>query len=133
MTDLYEYAEQCGYNVHYMSIPACGSMCLPDGNICLDYSYPFGGKEERTHLAHEIGHEDKGAFYNRYSHFDLRARHERIADKRAWEVAIPYADLKKALANGYTTLYELSELFGLTEDYIRRAWEYYKNQEIWDT
>lgn len=39
--------------------------------------------DEKYKLSHELGHCECGAFYNRYSPFDLIGKHERRADKWA--------------------------------------------------
>ena len=61
---------------------------------------------------HEIGHCDTGSFYNRETPFDIRQKHENIADKRAIELCISADELHAAQANGYTEIWELAEHFG---------------------
>ena len=81
--------------------------------------------DERTKLAHEVGHCVKGAFYNKYSSFDNRQKHENRADKWAIRYLIPAKDLDSAVAEGCTEVWELAEHFGVTEDFIRKAMCYY--------
>lgn len=82
-------------------------------------------REERMHLAHELGHCLRGAFYNLYSKADIRKKHENLADTWAIRHLIPKADWVEARKNGYTEVWELAEYFDVTEDFIRKAHELY--------
>ncbi len=82
--------------------------------------------EERVHLAHEIGHCEKGAFYNPYSDLDIRAKHELKADRWAIKRLVPLDDFQNALSNGIIEKWELAERFDVTEGFIERAVEYYR-------
>ena len=77
-------------------------------------------------LAHELGHCETGAFYNEYSKFDIRAKHERRANKWAIKKLIPEDELKEACTFCYNR-YELAEHFGVTEDFMQKALDYYIN------
>lgn len=70
---------------------------------------------------HEVGHCDKGAFYNEYAICDIRQKQENKADKRAIELRLSADDLDEAVADGYTDIWSLSERFGVTEDFMRKA------------
>ncbi len=83
--------------------------------------------EERVHLAHELGHCERGAFYNPYSKLDIRARHELKADRWAILHLIPHNKLKAVLEFGVTEPWELAEYFNVTEDFIIKAINYYQN------
>lgn len=93
--------------------------------IALDPARITGETEERTILAHELGHCITGAFYNRYSNYDCRQRHENRADKWAVKKLIPVDELDDAVAKGCTELWELAEKFDVTEEFIRKAVCYY--------
>lgn len=77
--------------------------------------------DERTHLAHEIGHCITGSFYSRHTAVDSRQRHENRADKWAVRRLISESDLDTAVADGHTELWDLAEHFGVTEDLIKKA------------
>ena len=66
-----------------------------------------------------------GAFYNRYSNYDCRQRHENRADKWAIKKLIPVDALDNAIAAGHTDLWDLADHFGVTEPLMRRAVCYY--------
>ncbi len=81
--------------------------------------------EETVCKAHELGHCETGSFYNRYSKFDLISKNERRADIWAIKKLIPQSELTNALKNGITEIWELAEHFDVTEEFIRKACEYY--------
>lgn len=83
--------------------------------------------EERVHLAHELGHCEKGAFYNAYSKLDIRARHEIRADRWAILKLIPYEEFHAVLELGLTEPWELAEHFNVTEEFILKAITYHQN------
>lgn len=120
MKQLWETAQTHNIDVFYGSIPHCRSLSLPD-HICLDYSLLFDNADSRVCFAHEIGHCVTGSFYNRYTPLDVRQKHENRADRWAVQKLIPVDALDDAVANGYTTLWELAEFFGVTEDFMRKA------------
>lgn len=125
LESLYRLAERRGIEVIYLPLPETLSMSVePEENTCyigMDSSLSTASAQERTHLAHELGHCVTGSFYNRYTAHDLRQRHENRADKWAVRRLIPKADLDEAIAAGYTELWELADFFGVTEDFVKKA------------
>ena len=86
--------------------------------------------DERTKLAHEVGHCVKGAFYNKYSSFDNRQKHENRADKWAIRKLIPATELDDAVAAGHTQLWDLADYFGVTEAFMRKAVSLYTHGNV---
>ncbi len=134
-TELYRFAEKKGIEVYCAELPltVSASVMSMSGNCYIGID-PFQIEteaEERVHLAHEIGHCERGAFYNPYSELDIRARHELRADRWAIKNLVPFADFTEALTNGITELWELAEYFTVTEEFIIKAVEYYKLTENW--
>ena len=82
-------------------------------------------REERVHLAHELGHCETGAFYNVYAKCDIRRKYERRADKWAIRQLIPKRAWNAALRDGIVEVWDLAEYFDVTEDYVRKAHELY--------
>ena len=123
--DLYLFAEEQNIGVIQYPLPEIGSMSLmlDDGScfIGIDPNTRDCSVQERVHLAHELGHCVTGSFYNRYSNFDCRQRHENRADKWAIRQLITEDALDQAVADGYTEVWELAELFGVTEQFMRKA------------
>ena len=85
----------------------------------------WSSKEERVHLAHELGHCETGAFYNPYAKADIRRKHERRADKWAIKQLISKKEWNAALRDGIVEVWDLAEFFDVTEDFIRKAHELY--------
>lgn len=131
MKSLFEEADSLGIKVIYRSIPINKSMAL-ENNVCLDYSLLWRGADERVHLAHELGHCATGSFYNRYTPFDIRQKHENRADKWAIKKLISREALNDAVSRGNTTLWELAEYFGVTNDFMRKAICLYEHENLAD-
>lgn len=127
--ELYQIAETEHIPVDHFRLKKREALSImdEDGNcyIAIDPTKITGEIDERLKLAHELGHCETGAFYNRYSNYDCRQRHENKADKWAILELIPQDDLDDAIALGHTTLYSLADYFGVTEAFIKKAVCYY--------
>lgn len=123
--DLYTLAEQQNIEVIETSLPENGSLSLMDDSgkcyIGIDESVMDGGALEIVHMAHELGHCLTGSFYNRYTRFDIRQRHENRADKWAIRKIISVEALDTAIASGYTEIWQLAEYFRVTEQFMLKA------------
>ena len=131
---LYDLARQQNIEVLRYPLEENGSMSimLDDGScyIGIDESVQDGNVEERVHMGHELGHCLTGSFYNRYSHYDIRQRHENRADKWAVRQLIPVEDLDEAVAEGCCEIWDLAERFGVTEQFIKKAVCYYVHGNV---
>ena len=76
-------------------------------------------------LIHEVSHCATGCTHRVSSPYDLVARHEYKANRRAIETYLPAAALQKAMQAGYTEPWQLAEYFTLPEEAIRMALEYW--------
>ena len=125
LKNLYDFARQQNIEVFPYPLPKTGSLSfMEDTGECyigMDDSVRDGDVQERVHLGHELGHCVTGSFYNRYTPFDSRLRHEYRADKWAVRRLIPAEALDEAVAAGYTEIWALAEHFGVTEDFMRKA------------
>lgn len=126
---LYDLAQQNNIRVRNFPLPEFGSLSIQtEGEACyigIDEAVQDGSAQERVHMAHELGHCITGSFYNRYSDFDCRQKHENRADKWAAKKLIPVDELDAAIAEGCTEIWELAERFGVTEEFARKAVCYY--------
>ena len=61
---------------------------------------------------------------------DCRQRHENKADKWAIQALVPVDALDAAIAGGCTELWELADLFDVTEDFIKKAVCYYVHGNV---
>nr|DAO04664.1 MAG TPA: IrrE protein [Caudoviricetes sp.] len=108
--------------------PECGSISLmtPDGSCYIGLDNKEMTKaEELVHMAHELGHCVTGSFYNRYAKFDIISKHEQSANKWAVKKLIPEDELIAAFECGIMEIWELAEHFGVTEDFMIFACEFY--------
>ena len=125
LTRLYDTAEDAGIFVCDFSLPENGSVSVmdEDGTCCIgmDPSVLDGDALERVHMGHELGHCLTGSFYNRYSPYDLRQRHENRADKWAIRQLVTEEALDNAVAEGCCEIWNLAERFGVTEQFMQKA------------
>lgn len=114
-------------------LPLSGSMSVMDGSgrcsVGIDPLALSSECDERERLAHELGHCLTGSFYNRFSPYDERARHERRAGRWAVDALVPERELCLALREP-TSLAELAELFCVSEGTIRLALERHRELEL---
>lgn len=100
--------------------------------IFLDKRKLRTSSEEKCALLHESGHYSTGTTHEIYSPLDLIEKHEYKADKWAVERALSEDELDKAIAEGYTEMWDLAEHFGVTEDFMRKVvcWYTYGNLDV---
>ena len=128
---LYKLATENGITLDFYPMPKTVSAAV---NLCGRYFVAidpavFGNTAlERVCLAHELGHCQTGSIYNIYSPLDIREKHEKRANKWAVDQLVPRAELEKAIKNGYREISELAEYFSVTEDFMKKAIEIYKNR-----
>ena len=72
-----------------------------------------------------MGHCLYGGFYTRTTPYDDVERHEVRADRWYIQRAIPRRTLFRLLGEGYDA-WEIAEQLNTTEEYVRRAYYYYK-------
>ena len=129
LRSLYRLAERRRIEVYPFPLPETGSLSVQDEAgrcyIGIDSGRAFTTSQERTHLAHELGHCVTGSFYSRYTKIDSRQRHENRADKWAVRKLISRGALDDAVADGCTELWELAERFGVSEELMKKAVCYY--------
>lgn len=124
---LYSLAERSGVTVDRFPLPQNGSISVKSGDkmfVAIDTNATL--TMEKIYLAHELGHCETASFYNIYSPFDIRGKHERRANAWAINKLIPKTVYRKALKMGYDNIYSLAEYFGVTPDFMQKAVEYYK-------
>ena len=126
--DLYSIAQQAGIQVDRIDLESNCSVALSLGDrLFIGLDNNISGAEERVCLAHEIGHCQTMSFYNIDSPLDVRGKHERRANVWAIKAMIPFCAYRKALELGFTEIYFLADYFNVTEDFMRKAVEYYSN------
>lgn len=129
VNELYSIAEENGVEVYNFPLPVTGSLSEEiDGRpvIGMDSTRRFTRAEEAARLGHELGHCLYGGFYTVKTPFDLRERHEARADRWYIRHFIPEDKLMAMLKSGMDA-YEIAEELDTTEEYVRRAYYYYKD------
>lgn len=130
VNELYDLAENESVTVAAFSLSKREALSTMDSDgqcyIAIDPHKVASSADEKTKLAHELGHCVTGAFYNVYSPCDSRQRHENRADKWAIKKLIPEDELEEAVSDGYTEIWELADFFNVTEDFMRKAVSWYK-------
>lgn len=126
--DFYRTAADSGIPVVHLPLPETGSMSIASGRtgvIGLDNTSPMTTGEEQARLGHELGHCLYGGFYTRNAPYDVAEQHEVRADRWYIKRAIPRRTLYRLLKQGYDA-WEIAEQLNTTEEYVRRAYYYYK-------
>lgn len=127
---LYRIAEENGIVIDRISLPlnlSASVMCENKMYVAIDKN--IRGAEERVCLAHELGHCQTASFYNIFAPLDVRGKHERRADKWAIKRLVPPTKYKNALRNGYNDIYSLAEYFDVTADFMKKAVDYYRDND----
>lgn len=127
-TDFYQLADAAGVPVVHMPLPEVRSLALAVGGsgvVGLDNAHAMSHAEEQARLGHELGHCLYGGFYTRGTPYDVAERHEVRADRWYIKKAIPRRTLFRLLREGRDA-WEIAELLDTTEEYVRRAYYYYK-------
>lgn len=127
--DLYSLAEEEQIGVYAFALgkrPAL-SVQHEDGScdIALNLDVVSTSAEETVLLAHELGHCTTGSFYNRYTPFDVRQKHENRADRWAVKHLLPFDSMLSAMRDGYTTVWDLAERFNVTPQFVKTAYDYW--------
>ena len=127
--DFMEIAERSGVEILRFAFPLVDSMSTEISGRCyigLDCSRSRTTAEEQACIGHELGHCLYGGFYTRQTPFDIVERHEVRADHWYIRQAIPRKTLFDLLRKGYDA-WEIAERLDTTEEYVRRAYYYYKD------
>ena len=134
LSRLYQIAEEENIEVDCFDLKKREALSTMDDDgacyIAIDPYKLHSTPEERTKLAHELGHCITGSFYNANATVEHRQRHENCADKWAIKKLIPVDELETAAATGCTEIWELAEHFGVTEQFMKKAVCYYAHGNL---
>ena len=101
---------------------SCAVAIDPDKNSTL--------AEEKSSVAHELGHCETGCFCCKGDTPETAQRNENRADKWAIEATVSQSDLQQAMSEGYTEIWSLAEHFDLPEEFMRKIVCWYKYGNI---
>lgn len=131
VNELYALSALKGITVHSVKCPKSKAISLSiDGDkfIGIDKNVFKSEYDERLLLAHELGHSLTDGYYTALDNPINIKRMEHRATKKTIELLIPEAELSQTLYEG-VTLFELSEIFSVPEDLIKKAmWLYYRKE-----
>ena len=134
LKDCYRLAQKKNIPVDRFPLGSREALSLMDDTgqcyIALDPGKLVSEADEVTKLSHELGHCITGSFYNCYTPYDCRRRHENRADKWAIRKLIPATELDDAVAAGHTQLWDLADYFGVTEAFMRKAVSLYTHGNV---
>lgn len=128
---LYARAEEEGIEVDDFQMRELVSAAFPQNWIAIDTKQIKSSREEKVILAHEIGHCETGSFYNIYSPYDIKEKHENRATKRSYQILIPYEDLMNAVRKGITEIWDLADYFDVPYEFMEKAVQYW--QQVYST
>lgn len=129
LNELYELASNNEIDVYSFDLPINKSISIMDDTgdcyIAIDAMQIQSVADEKSILAHELGHCILGAFYNKDSTADIRSRYEARANRWAFKNLIPKNEIIEAVNIGYKESWELAEYFDVPEWMVKKAAEYY--------
>lgn len=126
---LYEIIDREGIALYRAPLPRTKSVSVAFGTdyaIGVDTSPWESEAEERSHIAHELGHCICDAFYRPYENLECRSKQEYRANRWAIRKLMPWRQLSAVLRSGVTEAWSLAEYFRVTEDFARIALDYYE-------
>lgn len=127
---LYAYAEENGISVVSFPLGDLEAMSLitSDGRPCIgiDPDRLSSKQDEKIKLSHELGHVVQNAFYNSFAACDVWERQENKANRWSFRSLVSEKDLRKAVKNGLTEVWELAEYFDVPPEVMAKICHYYK-------
>lgn len=122
LNNLYDLAEKEKIKIYDWHIEdAYGAFINIDkiNAIALNYNKIGTYVEEKCILAEEIGHYYYDATYSPYCQdMQLITKQERKAKKFAYNVLVPFENLRKAILSGKTSILSLAEYFDVTAQFM---------------
>ena len=122
LNNLYDLAEKEKIKIYDWHIEdAYGAFINIDkiNAIALNYNKIGTYIEEKCVLAEEIGHYYYDATYSPYCQdISCISKQERKAKKFAYNVLIPFENLRKAILSGKTSILSLAEYFDVTAQFM---------------
>ena len=111
--------EDCPREIKSMSVR------FSDGSKVIGLSDDDSEYTKLERMAHEMGHCMTESFYDGYSPFEIRERHEYRANAWAIKEIIPFVELCKAVKKGYRDLWDLAEYFSVSRYFVEKAVDYH--------
>lgn len=127
-----QLAKKKGHSIYNVPLKENKSFSIeaPDSTCSIFISNSVSRKERRTCLAHELGHCEYGGFYDQNTSYELQSRIEYRADKWAFLKLAPPGKVKEAIRAGCCELWQFSEWFDITDEYMAKILAYYSQQAL---
>lgn len=100
--------------------------------IALDYSQINTSVEEKEILAEELGHYYCNALYYLNTNNETKRKCEYRAKKWQFKTLVPLQKLNELFKKGYKYTYEMAEELDVTENLVKTAYEYYRENNMID-
>ena len=128
LNQLYERARNQHIEIDEMHTRELMASSYPEGWVLMDPSKYESRRRYKCDLAHEVAHCETGSFYNDCSPYDIKARCEHKANKRAIQMLMPFSEVMAALRSGHVCTWSLAEYFDVTEDFAAMALNLYADR-----
>lgn len=121
------YDDLAAMNVDVADIPLKANYAIAffDDFLVIDHSKCKTAAQERTILAHEVGHYLSGAFYHAYSPYEVKEQAEHKAFAASVEKYLPVSEIVRCYRSGMTEIWQLAEHFNLEDDFVEKALRYW--------
>lgn len=132
LIDLENIAEREKINIVNFKMKKVKAKIIDYGNhyIFMDYSKIDTYTEEKCLLAEELGHYYYDSYYTLSSDQNFIDKQEYRAQKWKIKTLVPVRKLAKLFDEGYQYSYEMAEELGVTEELVRKAYDYYKENNM---
>lgn len=135
LNKLYDIAEKENIKIYNWNIEDINGICLNYDKInaiALNYDNFGTYIDEKCTLAEELGHYYYNATYSLYSSKSEIERKEYRAKKWRFKTLVPVYKLKELFEKGYKYSSEMAEELEVTEEIVRMAYEYYRENDMID-
>ena len=132
LCDFYDYCKSHQVDIiPYDGCPQPGATIRDDGNygVFLDFTKIRSTRLLRGVCIHELGHVATGALHKVDSPYELVERSEYRANRWTTENYLTEDAFRRAFADGYRELWQLSEYFDLPEECVLQALTYWKERK----
>ncbi len=132
LCDFYDYCKTHQVDViPYDGCPQPGATIRDEGNygVFLDFTKIRSTRLLRGVCIHELGHVATGALHKVDSPYELVERSEYRANRWTTENYLTEEAFRRAFADGYRELWQLSEYFDLPEECVLQALTYWKERK----
>ena len=121
------YAHERSINIYHSQLGFFKAMIVNQEriSIVIDKKAIQTATEETECLAHELGHYETLTYYTVNTKLECIGQREYFANRWAVMKLLPFPTLREAIISGKTEIWELSEYFELSEDFIHTAIEIY--------